>query len=87
MKSKKNKKKKKIGNEKKSLNSKNSIISCRKGAEMKKRKREKVVKINGVKTVVILPQSIDPKEFPKELKSKPNHPAGLVTKIKGKLFL
>ena len=37
----------------------------------------KIIKINGIKTKVILPPKLDPKEIPNEVESEKNHPKGL----------
>lgn len=39
--------------------------------------RTKVVKINGVKTTIVIPSRINKNEVPKEFKSEQNHPTGL----------
>lgn len=48
---------------------------------MKKKKlpeeNVKVIKINGIKTKVILPKKLDPKEIPNKVESEENHPSGL----------
>jgi len=40
--------------------------------------KRRIIKINGVKTQVILPKGIDVKDFPKELKSSINNKKGLI---------
>jgi len=47
--------------------------------------RKKIVKINGVKVKLILPESVDIKTFPKELRSKQNHPKGTLVNEANKL--
>lgn len=44
---------------------------------MEKKEKTKVIKINGIKTTVILPPKVKPKDIPDELKSKENKPKGL----------
>jgi len=41
------------------------------------KERTKVVKINGVKTTIVVPSKINKNEIPKEFKSEQNHPTGL----------
>jgi len=49
--------------------------------------KKKLVKINGIKVKLILPESVNPKTFPKELRSKQNHPKGtLVNEAKNLVF-
>ena len=43
--------------------------------------RTKVVKINGIKTTIVVPPRIDKNEIPKEFKSRQNHPKGLVVPL------
>ena len=69
---------KRIKERKKVLNNRYSNNNYSKVGEMKKRVvRRKEVKINGIKTTIVLPRTINLKKFPKKLTSKPNHPKGL----------
>lgn len=41
------------------------------------KEKTKVVKINGIKTTIVIPPRINKKDVPKEFKSEQNHPKGL----------
>ena len=41
------------------------------------KEKTKVVKINGIKTTIVIPPRINKKDIPKEFKSEQNHPKGL----------
>ena len=43
--------------------------------------RMKVVKINGIKTTIVVPLKIEKKDIPKEFKSEQNHPKGLALSL------
>lgn len=42
------------------------------------KEKMKVVKINGIKTTIVIPPKINKKDIPKEFKSEQNRPKGLV---------
>lgn len=48
---------------------------------MEKKERTKLIKINGIKTRIILPPKVSPKEVPDKVESKENHPKGLFLRL------
>lgn len=70
----------KIRKDKKDLNSDCSFLNRKKmeEKEVEVKGEVKEIKINGNKVIARLPEGMNPKEFPKEFKSKPNHAEGLL---------
>ena len=50
-------------------------------AEKTIKERTKVVKINGIKTTIVVPPKVGKNEIPREFKSRQNHPKGLVVPL------